>query len=325
MIDHVLAVDIRSDAVSVSVVNKEGKWYFRRKKHYSERTGLQVLSCIGDQIAIVYEQAREAGIAIRYAGISVPGIYNDVSGEIWAPNIPGWRKFPIREKLIDLFPSKTSIHIMADRCCCILGETWQGNAKGIKNLVYLHIGAGIYAGLLVDGQILRGNDHIAGAAGWTALSPSFHPEYRTRGFLEYHASGNGLVKIAKDLINNAPGYEGVLLSKGEQFNMQDVFNAYKERDTIAISIINQAIQFWGMAIANMISLLNPEKVIIGGSLFGPATQFISRIREEMAKWSQPYCLKSVSLEPTTLGGSGSLIGAARLAFIESMEDETLKR
>jgi glucokinase len=290
MIDYVLAVDIRSDAVSVSVVNKDGEWYFRRKKHYSERTGLQVLACIRDQIAIVDEQARDNGIAVRYAGVSVPGIYNDVTGEIWAPNIPGWRKFPIREKLIELFPPKTSIHIMADRCCCILGETWQGNAKGIRNMVYLHIGAGIYAGLLVDGQILRGNDHIAGAAGWTALSPSFHPEYRTSGFLEYHASGNGLVKIAKDLINNAPGYEGVLLSKGEQLNMQDIF-----------------------------SLLNPEKVIIGGSLFGPATQFISRIREEMAKWSQPYCLKSVSLEPTTLGGSGSLIGAARLAFIESLD------
>lgn len=320
MIEYVLAVDIRSDVVSVSVVNQEGEWYFRRKKHYSERTGLQVLACIRDQIDIVIEQACEADIDIRYAGVSVPGIYNDLSGEIWAPNIPGWRKFPIRQELEKLFPQGTSIHIMADRCCCILGETWQGNAKGIRNLVYLHIGAGIYAGLLVDGHILRGADHIAGAAGWTALSPSFHPEYRTTGFLEYHASGIGLVKIARDLINNAPGYEGVLLEKGEHLNMQDIFNAYKDRDSIAISILNQAIQFWGMAIANIISLLNPEKVIVGGSLFGPATQFIHRLREEMAKWTQPYCLKSVSLEPTTLGGSGSLIGAARMAFIESLEE-----
>lgn len=322
MINYVLAVDIRSDAVSVSVVNVEGEWYFRRKKQYSERSGLQVLACIRDQITIVSEQAKEEGFDIRFAGVSVPGIYNDISGEIWAPNIPGWRKFPIRDELSKFFPGNVSIQIMADRCCCILGETWQGNAKGIKNLVYLHIGAGIYAGLLVDGHILRGSDHIAGAAGWTALSPSFHPEYRSQGFMEYHASGLGLVKIAKDLIGNAPGYEGVLLEKGEHLNMQDIFNAYKERDTIAISIINQAIQYWGMAIANIVSLLNPQKVIIGGSLFGPGTQFISRIREEMAKWTQPYCLKSVSLEPTTLGGSGSLIGAARLAFIKSMEEES---
>lgn len=320
MIDYVLAVDIRSDAVSVSVVNDKGEWFFRRKKQYSERTGLQVLSCIREQIAIVYEQAGDAGMSIHYAGVSVPGIYNDTTGEIWAPNIPGWRKFPIREKFITFFPQKTSIHIMADRCCCILGETWQGNAKGIKNLVYLHIGAGIYAGLLVDGHILLGNDHIAGAAGWTALSPSFYPEYRTSGFFEYYASGNGLVKIARDLIYNAPGYDGVLLKKGENLNMQDIFNAYKEQDTIAISILNQAIQFWGMGIANIVSLLNPQKVILGGSLFGPAVQFIGRIREEMSKWTQPYCLKSVSLEPTNLGGSGSLIGAARLAFIKSSED-----
>jgi len=109
MIEYVLAVDIRSDAVSVSVVNNEGEWFFRRKKHYSERTGLQVLACIRDQISIVNEQAEESEINIRFAGVSVPGIYNDVSGEIWAPNIPGWRKFPIRQELKNLSASHTAV------------------------------------------------------------------------------------------------------------------------------------------------------------------------------------------------------------------------
>ena len=72
-----------------------------------------------------------------------------------------------------------------------------------------------------------------------------------------------------------------------------------------------------MAIANYVSLFNPEKIILGGGVFGPAVQFIPRIMEEAKKWAQPISITQVKLEATSLGKHAGLIGAGRLAMLNT--------
>jgi len=213
-------------------------------------------------------------------GICVPGISHTESGRVWAPNIPGWEDFPLEQHVRKTFAAKdVLLRIDSDRACSILGELWHGAAQGCRNAIFLAVGTGIGAGILADGKVLRGAHDIAGAIGWLGLSQPFRPEYVPCGDFEFHASGHGLARVARDLITTTPGYSGALHAKDPAaLTAHDVFAAYESHDPIAEKVIGQAIVYWGMATANLVSLFNPEKIIFGGGVFGPASRFLEEIR-----------------------------------------------
>ena len=109
------------------------------------------------------------------------------------------------------------------------------------------------------------------------------------------------------------GTPSVLKSRVVQLTAEDVFEALEDRDPVAVKVINEAIQCWGMAAANLVSLFNPEKIIFGGGVFGPAIKLIGQIYNEAMLWAQPISMKQVSFEASQLGGDAGLIGAGYLA------------
>ena len=97
--------------------------------------------------------------------------------------------------------------------------------------------------------------------------------------------------------------------------LQKIFlHAYDANDKLAIAVINNAIEYWGMAVANLVSLFNPEKIIFGGGVFGPALKFLDAIYDEAKKWAQPISMQQVKLEGAALGNEAGLYGAAYLAL-----------
>ena len=93
-----------------------------------------------------------------------------------------------------------------------------------------------------------------------------------------------------------------------------MFSAFNEKDRFAICVLLKAVEMWGMASANLVSLLNPQKIIWGGGVFGPAGIFIDDIYKEACKWAQPLSIKQVEFVPSQLSGNAGLIGAAFLAI-----------
>jgi glucokinase len=247
-------------------------------------------------------------------GIAVPGIYHADRGTVWAPNIPGWDDYPLRDELREAFGAAPPVTIDSDRAAYIVGETWRGAARGGRNAIYLAVGTGIGAGILVDGRVLRGARDIAGAIGWLALSRPFRGEYVDCGCFEHHASGPGIAKCARALIDEDPSYDGPLRAKGEELATADVIAAHDARDPIATRVIDDAIAYWGMAAANLVSLFDPEIVVFGGGVFGPAARFLDRIRDEAARWAQPVAMREVAFAVSSLGSDAGLYGAARLAM-----------
>ena len=90
--------------------------------------------------------------------------------------------------------------------------------------------------------------------------------------------------------------------------------AVSENKKMAEQVLDRSIKFWGMAVANLVSLLNPEKIIFGGGIFGPAIQFLDRRYEEAALWAQPISMKQVRLEASSLQGDTGLYGAGYMAI-----------
>jgi glucokinase len=284
----------------------------RRALPLASRQGDKVAKLILSEVRRLEHAASRRGWPIRAVGISVPGIARR-NGCVWAPNIPGWDDYPLRGEIQHaLSDSHGKVVVESDRAASILGEAWRGAARGCRNAVFLAVGTGIGAGMLIDGRLLRGAHDIAGAIGWLALDRPFQAEYEACGCLESNASGEGIAKAAKVIIARRKGYRGPLRSKS-RLTAHDVFAAYERADVVAKEVLAAATEFWGMASANLVSLLNPEMIVFGGGVFGPASRFLEAIAVEARRWAQPVAVQHVKFEISQLGGDAALYGAAYVA------------
>ena len=316
--DSVIALDLGGTKIAAALFSERGAPTHREAVALAGRSGDAVGALLAERVRAQLDTAARDRVPIAGVGIAVPGIYRAATETVWAPNIPGWDDYPLVAEILRAVPAGVPVRVDSDRACAILGETWRGGAVGARNAVFLVVGTGIGAGILVDGGIVRGVGDAAGAIGWLALDRPYRDGYRPVGCFEFHASGPGIAEAARRLIEAETTYEGELRRRGvATLTAQDVFAAYEDRDPIAVRVLDEAVGYWGMAVANLVSLFNPETIIFGGGVFGPAVQFLERIREEAMRWAQPISLRQVTLRPARLGGDAVLYGAGRLARPDS--------
>jgi glucokinase len=310
----VIALDLGGTKLASALLVGEGRPLHRRSVPLEHRQGAAVGKLITSQIARLKRAAARRGVDIRAVGIAVPGIVDRKTRRVWVPNIPGWENYPLQAEVMDALDGRSvKVVVDDDRAASITGEAWRGAARGCRHAIFLAVGTGIGAGILVDGRLLRGAHGIAGAVGWLALDRPFRPEYVACGSFEYHASGKGLAEVAKAMAARRKTYRGPLAAAPD-ITAHDVFHAFEQGDDVAKVIVQQAIEFWGMATANLVSLFNPEKIIFGGGLFGPATQFLDAIAAQARKWAQPISIERVQYEASQLGSDAALYGAACAAL-----------
>ena len=309
-----LGIDLGGTKLALGVFNNEGQLLNKKSIPIQQRKGKEV----GDLIINSFlELCENDPYAFDSIGMSIPGIYRSKTGTVWAPNIPGWEDYPLLQEFKNI-AGGINITIDSDRACCILGEVWQGNAKGCTDAIFLTVGTGIGAGILINGEVFRGANDIAGAIGWMALQKPFEEKYISYGCFEYSSSGDGITRLANEFILQNEGYTGELKKVSPiEVSARLVFEAFNNEDELAKQVLNICIENWGMASANLISLFNPEKIIFGGGVFGPAAQLIPQIKKEAAKWAQPVSMKFVEFSTAALKSDAALYGAAYLALKNS--------
>lgn len=304
--NHVIGIDLGGTKVAGALFDGEGNILYREQHYLEDRDGEAAGRLIVQLIRQIIAAAQRQARPVAAVGIGVPGIYYGDSGTVWAPNIPGWEAYPLKRTLNKALQERgIKVHIDSDRACYILGETWRGAATGCRDAIFLAVGTGIGAGILVDGRILRGARDIAGAVGWMVLGESRIPYDGSAGHFEAHASGSGIREVARALMNGKHAHR-----------TQAVFDAYHNGDPEAQAVIRIAVEFWGRATANLVSIFNPEKIIFGGGVFGPAAGLLDDIRAEAQKWGQPISMQMIQLEVSQLGGDAGLYGAGYLAKAE---------
>jgi glucokinase len=302
----VIGIDLGGTKITSALFDENGKILYQVSHLLEKRKGREVGLLVLHTIDELIEKSEYRRDDIEALGICVPGIANNKTGLIWSPNIGGWESYPLQKEIEAHFSNdKITIHIASDRTCYILGEKWKGAAKNTTNAIYISIGTGIGVGLLIDGNIVHGQCDIVGAAGWFAMGTPFMEEFERYGCLESYASGDGIARQAKKILKERRLFRESLLYKKEieSLSTKDIFDAFNNDDPLAMFIIEKAIELWAMASANLVSLLNPEVIIWGGGVFGPATQFIGRIYEEASRWAQPIAIKQVKFEKSILQGN----------------------
>ena len=292
----ILAIDVGGTKVAGALFTRDGRLLHRAEATLDARGGADV-----GRLIIALAQRVAHGAPLEAVGVGVPGIYRSRTGTVWAPNIPGWEDYPLLAELQSALGPHVACAVDSDRSCYIMGEVWQGSARGARDAIFLAVGTGIGAGIMTDGRVLRGQHDIAGAIGWLALDRPYQAAYRDCGCFEFHASGPGIARAAQE--------RGLI-----DCTTRDVFAAYEQHDSIAQEVIANAVGYWGMAVANLVSLFNPEVIVFGGGVFGPATALLGAIREEAVRWAQPISMQQVELRASALGADAGLYGAARVAL-----------
>ena len=322
----VIGIDVGGTKISAALFRTNGDMVQKLTQLLNQRKGKEVIHLMVSMIQSLMDHAADEAYQVEAIGVCVPGIYNPVNKTVWAPNIPEWDHIHLWKNLKNhLNIPSVELVLESDRSCYILGEAWKGTAQGCTDAIFIAVGTGIGAGILSNGKVINGNGGIAGAIGWMALEAPYDDKYRSCGNFEYYASGNGMARYAAEILKKQQ-ITSDLFQDGliDQITAHHIFDAYEQNDPIAIAVIEKAITYWGMSVANLVSLFNPQKVIFGGGVFGPATQFLDRILEEAKKWAQPLAIQEIQLQASTLKGDAGLFGAGYLAIRTIKNDSHVK-
>jgi glucokinase len=316
---YVLAVDLGGTKCSAAVVNRNGRTV-------SRRTVAVDASSPAAPVRQIVQMARELAEELSpkkcfaAAGIAVPGLVRR-SGTVWAPNLPGWDRMPLGSRLKRSL--KIPVIVESDRNAALLGECWRGAGRGKSNVIVLMIGTGIGAGIMSGGQVVRGAHELSGCAGWLSVSIDGNPNSKAIGQLESFAAGPGIANVARKRLQAG---ETSTLSQYDtsEITAHEVAVTARKRDRMSLDIFRKAGRVLGFGVANMVSLFDPEIVIIGGGMAGAADLYLDSLREAMLERAQPLAAREVKLSVSKLGDGANLLGCARLAW-ESLENRKSKK
>jgi len=305
----VLAVDLGGTKLAAALVDRNGKVLTRKSVNVDRSSALA-------PVKQIVELARElvGGKSLRgkvaAAGVAVPGLVRR-DGSVWAPNLPGWKKMALARRLKSALG--VAVVVESDRNAAVLGEAWRGAARGKSDAIVLMLGTGIGAGILSGGRLVRGAHELSGCAGWMVVTDEHGPEVQRVGQLESLAAGPAIARAAKKEL--ARGKGGLLEEiPAETINAYQVAEAARRGDIVGIEVYLEAGRLLGYGVANLVSLFDPEIVVIGGGLAGASDLFLDALRKGMKERAQPIAGKKVNVAVSRLGGDANLLGVAWAAM-----------
>ncbi len=251
-------------------------------------------------------------------GVGVPGpVVSEAGGVVAPPIMPGWDSFPIQAHLENLWGHPITLN--NDSELGALGEWAYGAGRSEKDLLYIKVGYGIGAGMLLNGQIYSGTTGSAGEIGHITINE--HGPLCTcgnRGCLEALAGGRAIAEQARKAIQSGKRTQLATIKPLEKISAYDVAIQARKGDLVAQEIIANAGQYLGIAIANLINVVNPSLIVIGGGVAQMGDLFLEPIRRSAATRSLPAAARAVRITAAVLGrrssGMGAVVQALSLAL-----------
>ena len=300
--------------MAVGVVGPHGRILGRSKKKTKARERQAVV--LGRIVDAVNDACLDANVdrsRIAAVGIGAPSAIDIPRGVVINSGNLRWKNVRLRELLTRRF--KVPVVVDNDVNVACWGEVCYGNAKGKPNVLAVWVGTGVGGALVLGGKLWYGPTFTAGEIGQTILFPSAPPGHRT---VEEHCSRNGIVAAMRMRAGFHPRSRFHPLAarevKGDPIGSAELALMMRARDPLAMEVIESAASLLGVAIANQVSMLSIDSVIIGGgvaeALGSPFARLVTKsFRENVF----PETLRRCTIQLTKLGPDAGVIGAAELA------------
>jgi glucokinase len=312
-----VGIDLGGTKILTGLVNEAGQVIAEDYRKTRAKRGLDfVIGRMAESAMRVIHTAGVPAGSIQAVGIGVPGPVDTDEGIVTQPpNLPGWRNVPVRALIEETLRIPTFLE--NDANAAALGEYLFGAGRGSTHMLYVTVSTGIGGGFVLDGALYHGADGAAGEIGHVTILPRGpHCGCGNRGCLESVASGTAIAREGRELvIRGVPTLISELAGQDpEAVTAKVVAEAAHQGDSEAQEIIREAMGYLGVGIANLVNLLNPEIVVMGGSLIKLGDILFNSVRRAVKRRAFPIASQRVRIVPAELGDRVGVCGAAAVAI-----------
>ncbi|MEV5556394.1 ROK family glucokinase [Nonomuraea wenchangensis] len=304
-----IGVDIGGTKVAAGVVDDQGKIV----EHTLRPTAADRPDLVAETVADVVREL-SAGRPVEAVGVGAAGFVDETRSVVrFAPNL-AWREEPLQKKISGLVG--LPVVIENDANAMAWGETRFGAGRGQSHVVCVTLGTGIGGGLVFDGALYRGRWGMGAELGHMQVQPGGRPcGCGNIGCWEQYASGQALVKEARELAEAAPERAGILLGlAGGKIEGEEITEAARRGDEVALQAFASFADWLGQGMADLAAVLDPGCFIVGGGVSRAADLFIDRARESFAERLTGRGHRPLAdIRLAELGAAAGVVGAADLA------------
>ncbi|WP_100010658.1 ROK family glucokinase [Lentibacillus sediminis] len=313
MSKQVIGIDIGGTTVKIGMLSDSGdildKWEIPTKK---EKGGAGITADIWQSITAHMAASGTDKTDILGMGVGAPGFIDGETGFVYEAVNVGWKDFPLAEKLKQ--DSGLPVFVINDANIAVLGENWRGAGNQAKNVIAITLGTGVGGGIIANGQILNGENGMAGEIGHITVELGGHLcNCGRRGCLETVASATGMVRQAMHEAKEAPvSLLAARLRERGEITSKDIFELAEMGDQASQQIIDRTADVLGLVLANMGAMINPSKILIGGGVSKAGEQLIDAIRIAFEKYALARVSAICDIKAAQLGNDAGIIGGAFL-------------
>ncbi|ABI67608.1 glucokinase / transcriptional regulator [Syntrophomonas wolfei subsp. wolfei str. Goettingen G311] len=303
----VVCVDLGGSKVLMAVAMAEGQ-FLRRLKFptQSEKGPEDILDRIAAGVQEMLKAGAETADRIVGIGVATPGPLSFPDTVVWdSPNL-GWNRVNIKEEMKARLGWEPLVE--KDTNMAVLGEYYFGQMQRCQNLLYITVSTGIGGGIMLGGQLYRGQNGGAGEIGHMVVASGGRIcGCGRQGCLEAQASGTAIAQMAKELGQEGKG-QGMFSGLGT-VGAKEVGEAARRGDREARTIVAQVVDYLGIALGNLVNIFNPEKIVLGGAVsLGWEDLLLEPLRERVKAEVFPLNARDLQIEVTRLGEDVVLYG-----------------
>ena len=282
---NILAIDIGGTMIKYGLVSSDGEILSTDKIETEAEKGLENILNKIDNIFKRYKENNPVGIAVSGTG-QINGMIGKVIGG--NPIIPNW----IGTNLVKILEEKYNLPAVLenDVNCVALGEKWIGAGKDLSNFICLTIGTGIGGGIILNNQLFRGENFVAGEFGHTLIK---------KGEFEQFASTTALIRLVKE-------------KTGKILNGKEIFDLEKKEIVEYQEVISEWIENLTDGLSSIVYCFNPANIILGGGVIGQGEALINRIKNSLFKKIGLQFKEKLNIIQAKLGNNAGMIGASYL-------------
>jgi glucokinase len=308
----IFAADLGGTHLRAATVDERGNITFRLKQRTPPA---EKPEDIVRALVLAERECERQGAEIRSLSIVVPGSVNVKAGTIVkAPNLPCLDGFHLTAALTQELQRPAILE--NDANAAAVGEMWLGAARGRRTIVCVTLGTGVGGGIILNGELWRGVNDSAAEIGHMCVDPfgGVACTCGSRGCLEVYASATAIVRMTREA---RPRYPDSILQTTAGLTAEAIYRAGVGGDELALEVFRRMGIYLGIGLANLINILNPEMIVIGGGVVNGWSLFHKHMSHEVAEHAFPLPASEVKIVPAECGDDAGLLGAARLALCTS--------
>jgi glucokinase len=317
----VFAADVGGTHLRAATVDETGRIHFRLKQstpsaESADEIVRSLVLAVGECERQTAAQEGTATCSIKAISVVVPGTVNVEEGTVVrAPNVPSLNGFPLAAALTTELERPAILE--NDANAAAIGEMWRGAGRGHSTIVCVTLGTGVGGGIILDGELWRGVDGAAAEIGHMCVDPfgGVACGCGSRGCLEVYASATAIVRMTREA---RPRYHDSLLQKTENLTAETIYAAGLQGDELALEVFRRMGVYLGIGLANLINIINPEMIVIGGGVVNGWKLFEKHMHQQVAERAFPLLAARVKIERAECGDDAGLLGAAKLGFGKSV-------